>query len=311
MDSKRVSVICPVYNEEDQIVPFVDAVRSVLDIQPVTFEILFVDDGSSDNTWDVIANVARGDSRVTGIRLAKNVGKEAALTAGLASATGNAHIPMDVDLQDPPEVLPQMIRLWLDGAKHVVARRADRDDGFLRDALSKGFFSALNWLSFGQIPRNVGDYRLLDGELTQNFLKFPEKRRVNKALFALLGATPVEVQYARPKSARRGEPRQSTRKLVDLVVVSASSYSDRFALATLKVALVALGMFFPLAMGITFFWLAGVIAIPGQATVLMVGLVIACLITIFGSLNLLIASEVLSEVKRRPLYIVEDRLLPR
>ncbi|MGN6551505.1 MAG: glycosyltransferase family 2 protein [Pararhizobium sp.] len=198
-EAPLISLIVPVRNEEAAIAPFLEAVRSVMDAHGLRCEILFVDAGASDTTAVVVAAAIARDGRVRLVCLSRNFGKEAALTAGLDRARGDAAVPMDVDLQDPPEVIPAFVARWKDGFDVVYGRRASRsDDTFLKRTTAGLFYGLFNRLSHLQIPDNVGDFRLIDRSVIDALLLFREKNRFMKGLFSTVGFKSIGVDYFRP-----------------------------------------------------------------------------------------------------------------
>lgn len=301
-----ISLICPVFNEEGMIEQFVDAVRSVLIGGSVDYEVLFVDDGSDDDSWEMICGLAKKYPEIRGLRLAQNVGKELALSAGISSARGQAHIPIDVDLQDPPDLIPAMVSRWQEGALHVVARRADRSDASHRRIASDVYFRVMGWLTGGAMRPGIGDFRLLDASLSDRYLLFGERRKVNKQIFSLLGPTPVEVNYVRPAGARRGMSRQTLAKLLDLAVASIGSNTRRLAMVGFVIGVAGQIIGGLLAVCVVAAWLVGLLEIPGQATTIMVGVIVLAFQTSLFSLVILVLSEVLEESKNRPRYFVRE-----
>lgn len=304
----QISLICPVFNEDETLPNFVEQVMADLTDSSFSFELLFVDDGSADRSWQVIVDLANKHPNIRGLRLARNVGKEAALVAGLEHARGDAHIPIDVDLQDPPHLIPLLVDKWHEGALHVVARRSSRGDSLLRNASSSLYYTFSNWLTAGAMQRNVGDFRLLDKSKSEQFLLFREKRRVNKEIFALLGSQPEEVNFVRPRSSRTAPPRQSVAKLLDLTLVTLAGSSRR--LARLGLLLGFSGLLLTLATGlvVTILWANDFLDVPGQATTIMVALVIVAAQVGATSVIVLVLSEILDEVKGRPLFIKAEEI---
>jgi len=184
--TRRVTLIVPVYNEEHSIAPFLDQLTGVLGaIKPLALlDILFVNDGSRDATERLILAAAAERADISLINLSRNFGKEAALFAGLNHASGDAVIPLDVDLQDPPEVITEMIRRWIAGAKVVNARRARRDgDSRFKAMSARAFYRVFNSMADQPIPQNVGDFRLLDRAVVDAICQLGERSRFNKSLF--------------------------------------------------------------------------------------------------------------------------------
>src|SRR5438270_4258894 len=200
MVAPLLSVVVPVKNEEDAILPFVERVGAVLD--SITdnggWEILFVDDGSTDATLAAIVAANLSDARVRGLSLSRNFGKEAALSAGLDHARGAAVIPMDVDMQDPPEVLPEMVAKWREGHEMVFGvRRTRTEDSIFKRVTAGLFYRAHNMVSADKIPENAGDFRLMDRKIVDVIRAMPERNRFMKGLFAWAGFRQAAVEYDR------------------------------------------------------------------------------------------------------------------
>ena len=199
----QLSIIVPVKDEEEAIFPFVTRVSAILEAlfpgarQPA-WEILFVDDGSSDATLAAILAANRADRRVRAVSLSRNFGKEAALSAGLDHACGHAIIPMDVDLQDPPEVIGAMLDKWREGHEVVYGVRSNRETDSLPKRLTADlYYRAHNWLSSDKIPEHAGDFRLLDRQVVEVIRKMPERNRFMKGMFAWSGFRQAAVYYDR------------------------------------------------------------------------------------------------------------------
>src|SRR5690349_15839154 len=200
MVAPLLSVIVPVKNEEEAILPFVERVSAILETIAASagWEILFVDDGSTDSTLAAIVAAHGRDQRVRALSLSRNFGKEAALSAGLDHARGAAVIPMDVDMQDPPEVLPEMVAKWSDGHEMVFGVRRSRSEDSLTKRMTAGlFYRAHNMVSTDKIPENVGDFRLMDRKVVDVIRAMPERNRFMKGLFAWAGFKQASVEYDR------------------------------------------------------------------------------------------------------------------
>lgn len=305
---RRVTLIVPVYNEEASIGIFLDRVAEVVAriTQPVAFDILFVNDGSRDRTERLIlAEVAKRPD-ISLLNLSRNFGKEAALTAGLHHATGDAVIPLDVDLQDPPEVIDEMIRRWLAGAKIVNARRNRRDgDSWLKEISARTFYRLFNALAERPIPQDVGDFRLMDRDVVLAIRQLGERSRCNKALFAWVGFETEDVFYDRPARAA-GETRWSYWKLTKLALDAIfSSTTVPLRIWTYVGMLMALGsLIYSLVLFIR--TLVFGIDVPGYAST-------AILILVFGGMNMFAlgiigeyVGRIYTEVRQRPLYVVRS-----
>ncbi len=202
-----ISILAPVKDEEEAIQFFVERVRAVLDglDEPGGWEILFVDDGSHDSTLAAIMAQHRVDPRIRCISLSRNFGKEAALSAGLDHATGQVVIPLDVDLQDPPEVIGTMVKSWREGNDVVYGVRRSRETDSLPKRLTADlYYRAHNYLSADKIPEHAGDFRLLDRKVVDVIRMMPERNRFMKGLFAWAGFRQAAVEYDRePRNVGR------------------------------------------------------------------------------------------------------------
>lgn len=306
--TKRVTLIVPVFNEEDSIGTFLDQATRVIEqnADVASFDILFVNDGSRDATERVILAEAAKRSDISLINLSRNFGKEAALIAGLTHATGDAIIPLDVDLQDPPEVITQMIERWQAGAKVVNARRSRRDgDSWLKARSADAFYLVFNALAEQPIPRDVGDFRLMDREVVQVITQLGERSRCNKSLFSWVGFETVEVTYNRPPRAV-GETRWSYWKLIKLAldaIFSSSTLPLRiWTYVGVVMALISLVYSTYIVVRTLIFG----IVVPGYASTVI-------LILIFGGLNMFAlgiigeyVGRIYTEVRQRPLYVVRS-----
>lgn len=208
---RKVSLVVPCHNEAAALPVLYAALQAPLDglkeTAGIDFELLFVDDGSDDSTLAVLSTLLASDARVRIVSLSRNFGKEAALTAGLDVAMGDAVIPFDADLQDPPALIPVLVSHWLNGAEVVLARRRDRNsDSFLKRKSAEWFYALHHRLSSIDMPANVGDFRLMDRVVVDAVRKLPERQRFMKGLFAWVGFRTVMVDYVRaPRAAGKGK----------------------------------------------------------------------------------------------------------
>jgi glycosyltransferase involved in cell wall biosynthesis len=312
--SVELSIVVCVLDEEMSIDALVAAVDGVLPSLGVdSHEYIFVDDGSIDGSWDRISSLGSSRPDVVGIRLLRNVGKENALVAGLAAARGDVHVPMDVDLQDPPEVLRALVREWRSGAQLVLARRQQRDDSWFRKTTASLTYRLLERGGGVPIPREIGDFRLMTKETTKRFLALPERSRYNKGLFALVSPEAVVVDYDRPAS-RGSDPhgsRQTLPKLVRLGINAIVSFSTWPLQALGVLGFLLLGLSIVAATLGVILRLTNVLEVPGQATlVVLFAFLLGFQALSTGILGLYVA-QILTEVKRRPLFsVVETVGLP-
>ena len=308
----ELTIIVPVKDEQDAIGIFVTRVRTVLesldDPASSAFEILFVDDGSSDGSLAAIRLAHSADPRIRGLSLSRNFGKEAALSAGLDHARGRAVVPMDVDLQDPPEALVGMVAKWREGYDIVYGVRDNRDsDSFPKRLTADLYYRAHNWLSENKIPEHAGDFRLLDRKVVDVIRLMPERNRFMKGLFAWAGFRSASVTYTR--AARTvGTTKFRYWRLWTLAIdgiTSASTVPLRiWSYLGGIVALGALGY----AVYIVIRTLTTTIEVPGYASMMVA-------ILFLGGLQLLslgilgeYVGRILIETKHRPLYVIRDTI---
>ena len=194
-----LSIIAPAYNEEKTVAEFYRRTSEVLNATGLTYEFVFTNDGSTDGTLDVLLDMQAKDQRVVVVDLSRNFGKEIALTAGLDFAQGSAAIPMDVDLQDPPEVIPELIQKWQEGFPVVNARRRSRDtDTWLKRFTASLFYKLMKRLDPRvTIPENVGDFRLIDRKVIEAVISMREHHRFMKGIFAVAGFKQAFIDYDR------------------------------------------------------------------------------------------------------------------
>jgi polyisoprenyl-phosphate glycosyltransferase len=193
-----LSVVVPVYNEAEVLLLFYQRLIAALDKCEASFEVIFVDDGSSDSSPLLLAELCCKDGCCSSIHLSRNFGKEAAMTAGIDFARGEAVIVIDADLQDPPEIIPQLVEKWRAGVDVVYAKRADRDgETWLKRATAYAFYRVIRWVSDVDIPEDTGDFRLLSRRAVEAIKVLPERHRFMKGLFSWVGFERREVLYHR------------------------------------------------------------------------------------------------------------------
>jgi glycosyltransferase involved in cell wall biosynthesis len=305
MADPTISIVVPFYNEGEGVEGFDRALIPQLEAIPgIRWRIICVDDGSTDATLARLTALAARDARYTIIELSRNFGKEAALTAGLDAAPGDAVIPIDADLQDPPALIGQMVAAWQAGAEVVLARRSDRStDGVLKRKTAGWFYRLHNWLSKTKIPENVGDFRLMDRAVVEALKRLPERQRFMKGLFAWVGFRTVTIDYARAERAA-GTTKFSGFALWNFALEGFTSFST----TPLKIwtYLGAASAIFTLAYAV-FIIIRTIISgndVPGYASLLVA-------ILFFGSVQLMsigllgeYIGRIYLETKQRPTYLI-------
>jgi polyisoprenyl-phosphate glycosyltransferase len=306
---RQYSVVVPVFNEEAVIPLLLRRLDLLLDRFDAPAEVIFVDDGSSDCSGIVLRAKAKDDPRYRYIGLSRNFGHQIALTAGLDAAAGQAVIVMDADLQDPPEVVFDMIARWKEGYEIVYGRRLRREGEtrFKRWTASL-FYKLLERMSSVKIPRDVGDFRLIDRRVLDAFRDMPEQDRFVRGMFAWLGFRQTEVTFHRqPRLA--GETKYPIWKMARLAVNGMIGFSD----APLRVA-IWLGFVVSGCAGlyglyvITRWWVHDESLVAGwSSTILILSFLIGVNMVLTGIIGLYIG-RIHTEVKRRPLYVVRSRV---
>lgn len=303
---RMVSLAVPFYNEELGIERFFDRIIPVLEGLPVEFEIVCVNDGSADGTWEYLCQKASGDGRIRIIDLSRNFGKEAALTAALDNCRGDAAIPIDADLQDPPEVIPQMVKKWLEGYEVVVARRRSRStDSTGKRLTANWFYKVFNHLSETQLPENAGDFRLMDRKVLDAMGRLGEQNRFMKGLFAWVGFRSCLVEFDR-EARHAGSTKWKKRKLWNFALDGIFAFSE----LPLKIWVYFGGLisFFSFLYGsfLILRTLAFGIDVPGYASIMVVMLFLGGVQLIgLGILGEYLA-RIYKEVKKRPLYLIRE-----
>ncbi len=197
--SMKLSVVVPMYNEESVLKEYFQQLEAVLEPCGLDYEIICVNDGSTDNTLEELSKHRSRNPAIRIIDLTRRFGKEAALTAGLAHASGDIVIPMDADLQDPPELIPKMIEKWQEGYDVVYATRKARKEAIPKRATALLFYRLFNRMADIELPVNAGDYRLMTRAVVDAVSRLPERARFMKGLFAWVGFRQASVEYERPE----------------------------------------------------------------------------------------------------------------
>jgi glycosyltransferase involved in cell wall biosynthesis len=221
----KISLIIPVYNEEAAIPIFYQAIKNAEFLKPYQLELVFINDGSKDQTENLINMLETSDSSVKALSFTRNFGKEPALFAGLEHATGNAIIPIDVDLQDPIEIIPELIHQWQDGFDVVLAKRVDRSsDSALKRKSAELFYKLHNKISQPKIEENVGDFRLMSREVVENIKQLPERNLFMKGVLSWVGGKTTIVEYTRAERSA-GDTKFNGWKLWNLALEGITSFS--------------------------------------------------------------------------------------
>jgi glycosyltransferase involved in cell wall biosynthesis len=300
-----LSLVVPVFNEEESIDLFLTAVEPFLESAGLRFEIVFVNDGSRDDTLAHLLDRSARDRRIKVVNLSRNFGKEAALTAGIDHANGDILIPMDIDLQDPPELIGPFIERWREGYDIVYGVRSVRAWDTAAKRISAGwFYRVFNSMSPVRIPANVGDFRLVDRRATEVLRRLPERNRFMKGLFAWVGFNAIGVPYERPQRAA-GASKFNLWRLWNFALDGVVSFSTVPLRASFYGGLAIAGIAVLYAIFIITRVLLFGIDTPGYASlliaVLLMGAIQLVSIGIIGEY----LGRLFLEVKGRPIYVVE------
>ena len=301
-----LSIVAPCYNEEAVIDIFLEKIFEVLERLGHTFEIVFVNDGSRDNTLEVLKAKSKEYAGIRVINLSRNFGKEAALTAGIDAARGEVVVPIDVDLQDPPELILEFVKKYEKGYDVVVGKRVDRTtDTPVKRISAELFYKMHNKISDIEIPHNVGDYRLMSRRVVEELKKLPETQRFMKGIFAWLGFKTAVVEYKREARAA-GDTSFNGWKLWNFALDGITSFSTAPLRVWLYVGIVLALIAFLFGAWIVVKTLLFGSDTPGYASMITV-------ILFLGGIQLMgigILGEYIGRIylesKNRPIYIVEN-----
>ncbi len=304
---KKISIIIPAYNEEESLPLLYDRLKKLMeDMKNYEFEILFVNDGSKDKTIEIIKDFRSKDERICYVDFSRNFGKEIAMIAGLDYATGDCVIFMDADLQDPPELIPELVKYWEEGYDDVYAKRRSRKgETWLKKFTSKMYYRVLQHLTKVEIQEDTGDFRLLDRRCVNALKKLRESQRNTKSMFSWIGYKKKEVLYDRdPRIA--GTTKWNYKKLIDLAIDGITSFTTSpLRLATY----VAIPTFIVLFIYFIYVIVKSIViheAIQAyQAIILLILFFSGIQILLFGIIGEYLG-RIFNETKNRPLYLVNE-----
>jgi polyisoprenyl-phosphate glycosyltransferase len=306
MNKKFISIVSPVYNEEGGIEEFYNRCTNVLKRLIYPYEIILINDGSKDDSLLQMLKLSKLDKNLKIINFSRNFGHQTAITAGMDYAKGDAVIVMDSDLQDPPEIIPDMLKLWEDGYDIVNARRKTRSDGFFKDYTAVFFYKFLNKLISNKIPENVGDYRLMGRNALDTINQIRERDRYVRGLTSWIGFKQGFVEFDRDKRFS-GHTHYPLSKMLALAFNAIFSFSN----IPMKLANYTTILFLCCSIIIGFYTLYQYIignVIPGWTSITLLVLSFSTIqMFILGILSEYVG-RIYNEVKKRPLYIVADTI---
>lgn len=300
-----ISVVVPVYNEQEVLGEFHARLSAVCESLNHSFEVVYVNDGSTDQSLAFLESLKQVDPRISLVNLSRNFGKEIAMSAGLDYACGMAVVIIDADLQDPPEVIPELVNRWRDGYDVVYAKRVERKgETYLKKATAHAFYRIIKRMSDVQLPEDTGDFRLLSRRAVDALKQFREQHRFMKGLFAWIGYSQIAVPYQRA-SRFSGQTKWSYWKLWNLAIEGITSFS----ISPLKIAtyfgLIVAFFAFLLAVWIVIKTLLFGDAVRGYPTIMVTMLLLGgTQLVAIGILGEYLG-RVFNETKRRPLYLVD------
>lgn len=306
-EKKLISILIPAYNEHESLPLLYDRLIKLMNSQAkYDFEVLFVNDGSKDNTLDLIKFLRKKDPRINYVNLSRNYGKEVAMAAGFDYVKGDALVLMDADLQDPPELIPEMIKYWEEGYDDVYARRKSRKgESPLKKLTSWGFYRVLQSMTNIEIQKDTGDFRLLDRRCVEAIKQLRESQRYTKGLYSWIGYNKKEILYDRdPRIA--GKTKWNYRRLINLSIDGITSFTTsplRWA-AILGIIISCAGFLYMLA--IILKTLIYGVDVSGYASMMVVILFLGGIQLIFLGLIGEYLGRAFYEAKRRPLYFIDS-----
>ena len=304
---KKISVVIPAYNEEESLPILYDRMKKLMEnMENYEFEILFVNDGSKDKTINIIKQLRAEDKRICYLDFSRNFGKEIAMIAGLDYATGDCVIFMDADLQDPPELIPELVKYWEEGYDDVYAKRKSRKgETWLKKFTSKMYYKVLQHLTRVEIQKDTGDFRLLDRRCVNALRKLRESQRNTKSMFSWIGYKKKEVLYDRdPRIA--GKTKWNYIKLVDLAIDGITSFTTSPLRLSTFIAI-------PTFIVLFVYFIYVIVKACVTHTAIQAFQAIILLILFFSGVQIILIGimgeylgRIFNETKNRPLYLVNE-----
>ena len=304
---KKISIIIPAYNEEESLPLLYDRLNKVIsNLESYEFEMLFINDGSKDNTLKIIKELREKDARVSYVDFSRNFGKEVAMIAGLDYAKGDCVIFIDADLQDPPELIPELIKYWEEGYDDVYARRKSRKgETFLKKFTSKMYYKVLQSLTRVEIQKDTGDFRLLDRRCVNALKQLRETQRCSKSMFSWIGYNKKEVLFDRdPRIA--GTTKWNYKKLMDLAIDGITSFTT----SPLRISTY---LSIPTFLALIVYFIYVIIKCITQSVAIQAFQAIILLVLFFAGIQIMLfgilgeyLGRIFNETKNRPLYFVDE-----
>jgi polyisoprenyl-phosphate glycosyltransferase len=307
MDELKISIVIPVYNEANVLTKSLPAIKSVVQSTGFSYEIIVIDDGSGDETWDILHAIAYTDEKIRAIRFSRNFGKESAIAAGLECALGSAVIIMDGDLQHPPEIIPEMIRLWKEeGFDIVEAVKTDRGTEHVTSKIgAKIFYWMMKELSELDLD-NSSDFKLLDRKVVDAHNRLPESSRFFRGIVSWLGFKKTQIPFS-VKERISGRSRWSLFRLFKFAIHASTSFSSIPLHIITFLGIITFVVSLVLGLQTLYMKFSGA-AVSGFTTVILLLLSIASVLMISLGIIGIYIGRIFEEVKRRPQHIIEDMI---
>ena len=303
---KLITILVPAYNEQEVLHLLYDRLVKLMNENTgYDFEILLVNDGSKDKTFEIMQELREKDKRFCYLNLSRNFGKETAMIAGLDYCNGDAVVIIDADLQDPPELIPEMIKYWEEGYDDVYAKRKSREgETWLKKFTSKMYYKVLQGFTRIEIQKDTGDFRLLDRRCVEALKSMRENQRYTKGLFSIIGYNKKEILYDRdPRAA--GQTKWNYGKLIDLSIDGITSFTTSPLRWAAILGIMISGVAFIYMIYIIIKTLATGIDVPGYASLMVVILFLGGIQLIFLGIIGEYLGRTFNESKHRPLYFIE------
>ena len=308
-ENKTLSLLVPMYNESEALDAFFTELNTVLSqLTNIDYEIICVNDGSSDTTLEKLQAFAISDDRIKIVSFSRNFGKEPAMTAAIDYATGDAVIPIDADLQDPPEIILEMVKLWQEGFDVVNAKRASRElDTLAKRTTADLFYKLFNSISEYPIPENVGDYRLMDKRVVDIIKQLPEKDRFMKGIYAWAGFKTTTVEFQRQNRVS-GNTTFNYWKLWNFALTGFTSFTTAPIRVGTYLGLIVSLCAFVYGFFIILKTLVTGVDVPGYASLLVTVLFLGGIQLFFLGMLGEYIGRIYKEVKNRPIYVVDKTI---
>lgn len=309
MSDDLISVIVPMYHEEEVAAECYKRLKKVMNDNKINHELIFVDDGSRDKTFNILRQIAEEDKKVRIISFSRNFGHQIAVTAGVNKARGNAMVVIDADLQDPPELIPNMIKLWKQGYEVVYAKRKKRrGESFFKLTTAKLFYRVLDKMTDINIPLDTGDFRLIDRKVADVFNSMSENNRFVRGMISWIGFKQIPIEYEREERFA-GETKYPLRKMLKFASDGIISFSAK------PLRLMGIVGMFCVIISLAIFLYAIAVKLFESKEVITGWTSIITVVTFFGGVQLLSISvlgeyigRIYDESKKRPLYVIDKEL---